>query len=161
MYTQLDCTKEQKHSSAFGSPLSIPSAAELWLILVSSPASPLSALLSHLPLSSHNIYISLSHTQAKTWHCHSNVRVPQTHMHTRETCYLATQGWDRWRPIRDASERAHEWWEQTYWWKRVCTYQPQGMRLQTFLDLPITIWPNSTVSPIQTIVLYTQGNINK
>lgn len=105
--------------------------------------------------------ISLSHTQAKTWHCHSNVWVPQTHMHTRETCYLATQGWDRWRPIRDASERAHEWWEQTYWWKRVCTYQPQGMRLQTFLDFPITIWPYSNVLPIQTIVLYTQGNINK
>lgn len=82
MYTQLDCTKEQKHSSAFGSPLSIPSAAELWLILVSSPASPLSTLLSHLPLSTHNIYIFLSPSLS---HTGENLTLPQQRVSATDT----------------------------------------------------------------------------
>lgn len=86
----------------FGSLLSNPSASSvLWLILISSPSS-LWVLLSHLPFSLFST--SLSSLTGKS------LTLPQqrvsAHAHTRKACCLATQGWDRCRPIREASERA-------------------------------------------------------
>lgn len=89
----------------FGSLLSSPSAAELWLILISSP-SPLWALLSHLPFSLLSTSLSLLSHRQKPDIATATCERTDTHAHTRETCYLATQGWDRCRPIREASERA-------------------------------------------------------
>lgn len=96
--------KGKKHSSAFWlSPLQSLSCRAL-THSVFFPLSSLSTSFSSASLSILNI--SFSSLTGKSLTLPQQRVSAQTHMHTRETCYLATQGWDRCRPIREASERA-------------------------------------------------------
>lgn len=117
---QLDCTKGQKHSSAFWlSPLESLSCRAL----THSHPTPLT----HLLLSEHFFLIclslslflsqfqtslsplSLAKPDIATATCKltdAHAHGTYTHARARETCYLATQGWDRCRPISVGSERA-------------------------------------------------------
>ncbi len=100
---QLGCRKGQKQSSAFWlSPLQSLSFISALTHSHFFPLSSLSTPLSSAFLSILNISL-LSHRQKPDI---ATATCERTHAHTRKACCLATQGWDRCRPIREASERA-------------------------------------------------------
>lgn len=79
-------------STPFASPV-------IWLILISLP---LWVLLSHLLFSLFSTSLSSLTSKSPTL---SQQRA-STYAHTLKACCLATEGWDRCRPIREASQRA-------------------------------------------------------
>lgn len=161
---QLDCTKGQKHSSAFWlSPLESLSCRALThshhppQALPHPPPPPLGALLSHLPLSlsftlSSKHLSPLSHWQNLTLPQQRVSSLTRTHMghtHARapETCYLATQGWDRCRPISVGSERAVNEERGPIDGRVLLHNNLKRGGFNHFLTFRIAVWPNSHISP--------------
>lgn len=146
----------------FGSLLSSPSAAELWLILTPHPQTPpplpppppLRALLSHLPLSrslslSRSKHLSPLLSLAKPDIATATCKLTDAHAHgthARETCYLATQGWDRCRPISVASERAVNEERGPIDGRVLLHNNLKRGGFNHFLTFRITVWPSGDAS---------------
>lgn len=104
---QLGCRKGQWQSSAFWlSPLQSLSFISALTHSHFFPLTSLSTSLSSAFLSIFNISLSLPPLSLKPDIATATCEHTCTRAHTQKACCLATNKWDRCRPIREASERA-------------------------------------------------------